>query len=151
MSDVTLEVKGLDQLVKALKKKPPQIKIGILGGGQREEGKLTNAEIGAFHEFGTVNLPVRSFLRMPLIDHLNPALMRANLISKKAIAEVIKSGSLLAWAEKVGVIAEGVVLTAFDTGGYGKWKPSDMRRKKVHMTLVETQQLRDSVTHEVRE
>ncbi len=51
--------------------------------------------------------------------------------------------------KRIAIVALDVVLGAFATGGYGKWKPSNMEHKKVHMTLVETQQLRNSVTEEV--
>jgi phage gpG-like protein len=171
MSDIKLETKGLDQLLKALKAKPPVARVGILGEKtNRIEGKKTltfaevqslstprkggnvptNAEIGASHEFGTSQLPQRSFLRVPLTDRLQKEMEASGALDKAVLAEVIRSGSVVPWLKKVAVLAEGIVIQAFATGGYGKWKPSDMRHKKVHMTLVETQQLRNSITSEVR-
>jgi hypothetical protein len=72
MSD-TLNVKGLDQLLKALKSKPPLARVGILGDKsvRATEGTFqTNAEIGAAHEFGTTTIPARSFLRVPISQNL---------------------------------------------------------------------------------
>lgn len=154
MSDDGLEMKldGLDKLLKALKAKPPVARVGILGDGKpRTEGGKSNAEIGAAHEFGTSTLPQRSFLRVPLIDNLDKRLESSGAFDKAAMADVLRSGSVVPWVKKVAVIAEGIVFEAFDTGGFGKWVPSNMDRKKNHQTLVETQQLRDSITSEVKD
>lgn len=149
--DIEINLKGLEQLEKALKRKAPEIRLGILGdGGMREDG-LTNAEVGAIHEFGTTTAPVRSFLRMPLTEKLNDELEKSGAFTLEALGRVIQMGSLVPWCQKVAVCAEAVIADAFDTGGFGKWPPSDMRNKKVHQTLVESQQLRNSITSEVKE
>jgi phage gpG-like protein len=142
---------GLDKLLKALKK-PPSIKVGILGSNDSRNGKASsNATVGAAHEFGTSTLPQRSFLRVPLSDNLSKALQKAGLLEKKVIAEAVKTGSLIKLLKQIAITAEAVVLDAFDTGGDGKWKPSNMTKKKNQQTLVETQQLRNSITSEVAE
>ncbi len=149
-----INVDGLDKLLKAFKN-PPQLNVGILGGGARAPSKagekraLTNAEIGAFHEFGTSKLPQRSFLRVPLINHLNKRLIESGVLGKDEIKEAIKSGTMIPVMLKVGIVAEQIVADAFDTGGFGEWRPSNMSKKQNHQTLVETQQLRDSITSEV--
>ena len=154
MSDdaYSLKVEGLDKLVKALKRPPPQIKIGVLGDTATRSqagGGPNNATIGMFAEFGTANAPARSWLRKPLIDHLPKAL--EGVLDKATATECVKAGSLLPWANKVGVIAEGVVLEGFATGGYGEWPPSNMAYKTNHQTLIESGQLRNAVTHSVTE
>lgn len=154
MSDATvsLNMKGLDKLIRALGEKPPMIKVGILGSDSARDGQgPSNADIGAIHEFGKAGFPVRSFLRVPLMDELRPALERNRVLSKKSMKEVLESGTIIPLFTTIAIIAEGVVLGAFDSGGYGKWPPSDMTHKKVHQTLVETTQLRDSITAEVSE
>lgn len=135
----------------ALKRRPPLIRVGILGAKPREDGGPTNAQVGAAHEFGTTKLPVRSFLRVPLAEHLGEYLEAAGAVSPEAFAQIIAAGSFVPWAKKVGIVAENVVADAFDTGGFGKWPPSDMTHKKVARTLVETAQLRNSITSEVKE
>lgn len=149
--DVKLNATALDKLIKALKAKMPQISVGILGSSSRQgsTGK-TNAEIGAFHEFGTSKTPIRSFLRMPLAEHLAPALKESGLFTQAVLKEVVAEVSVVPWAKKVAIVAEGVVLEAFDTGGYGKWPASDMTHKKNHQTLVETTQLRNAIVSEVK-
>lgn len=146
-----LNTKGLDQIVKSLKGKLPYIQIGIMGDkNARSGGRKTNAEIGAKHEFGRGGMPVRSFLRVPLSDNLGKYLEQSNAFDRDAMARVIKTGTILPWLTKVAVVAENVVADGFASGGFGKWPPSDMKRKKVHMTLVETQQLRNSISSRIK-
>jgi len=153
MSDVTLKMDGLEKLVKALKKKPPEIRVGILQDkAYRSDSKgVNNATIGAAHEYGTSKLPQRSFLRVPLGTVLGPRLEASGAVGKDELKEVVKQGTFLPWCHKIGVLAVDVVLGAFDSDGYGQWKPSDMTHKKNHQTLVESGQLRNSIFYDVKE
>lgn len=152
LTDVDLKLDGLEKLLKTLKAKPPTARVGILGSQARNgDTGLTNAEVGAFHEFGTARLPQRSFLRIPISENLNKYLSRSGAFDKDTFKEVMATGSILPWLKKVAAVAEQIVAEAFDTGGFGKWPPSDMRHKTNKQTLVETQQLRNAVTSEVKE
>lgn len=149
-----LKIAGLDKLIKALNKKPPTVRVGILGDKNAREskkGSKSNAAIGAAHEFGTSVLPIRSFLRVPISEHLDTKMKSSGALNKDVLAEVISSGTLIPWLTKIGILAESIVLEAFNSGGFGKWPQSNMKRKKNHQTLVETQQLRNSITSEVKE
>ncbi len=153
---VELNVKGLEALLKALKGKQPVARVGILGGkttrgSGTSQNAPTNAQIGAWHEFGTSRLPVRSFLRMPISTQLDKRMQASGDLDPGVVKEILKLGSLVPWLKRIAVMAEGIVLEAFDTGGFGTWIPSNMQRKKVHQTLIETAQLRNSITSEVRE
>lgn len=164
-TDDELNTKGLDDLLKALKGKLPTVSVGILGKNTRSSsatfdqvvnGKVsfeTNASIGAKHEFGEVTkfgkLPVRSFLRVPITDHLQKYLDASGAFEEDSIKKVIKEKSLVSFLKKIGIVAENIVSDAFATGGFGLWKPSNMAFKKNHQTLVETQQLRNSITSRV--
>lgn len=154
--DIELNVKGLDKLLKALKGKAPVIRIGILGessvrGSGTAEGSPTNAQIGAWQEFGTTKNPIRSFLRMPLSVFLQKRMESSGALSKESLNAVVAQATMLPWLKKIAILAEGLVAEAFDTAGFGTWIPSDMRRKTNHQTLIESAQLRNSITSEVRE
>jgi len=178
--DDKVDTKLLDGLVAALRSSKARGRIGILGEKSLRDGQgtelkgegtrkvqanskkapklsskdfenITNAAIGAAHEFGTSKLPQRSFLRVPLADHLPKEVVDAGLLDKDVVLDVIKSKSVVPWLKKVMILCEGIVSDAFDTGGFGKWKPSNMENKKNKQTLVETQQLRNSITSEVKE
>lgn len=168
MSDETIQAnfKGLENFIKALKGKPPVARVGILGGSPRKAemsftqvkrletkppSTLSNATVGTFHEFGTDTLPQRSFLRVPIAENLQKKAESSGAFDKDTLAEIIKTGSLIEWTKKLGIIGESIVMEAFDTGGFGKWRPSNMNHKTNHQTLVETQQLRNSITSDVVE
>ena len=166
MSDDTeLNMKGLEQLLKGFKDLPT-VRVGILGdksasrrdniaktGKKFKGGDLsvqTNADIGLKHEFGKDGMPIRSFLRMPLTVGLQAALEQSKFFDENALKKVILAGNLNEWFAKIGIVAESVIMDAFDSGGFGKWKPSNMKYKHNQQTLVETQQLRNSITSEVK-
>lgn len=146
-----IKIDGLDKLIRVLQKNVTG-SIGVLAGKNARMGDGSNATIGMKHEFGDPKegLPIRSWLRMPIIEHLEKNLEKADAFTDKTIKEVVKEGSIVPWMKKVMVTAEGCIADAFDTGGFGKWKPSNMVFKKNKQTLVETQQLRNSVTSEVK-
>lgn len=154
MSNVEIKLDGLHALIKALKKSEKTfVKVGILGthAGRADNSGKTNAEIGVIHEFGGAHMPQRSFLRVPITEHLNKELEKSGMFTQASLQKVISQKSLIPYLEKIGVSAEGIVSDAFKTGGFGKWKPSDMSRKKIKQTLVESQQLRNSISSEVVE
>lgn len=128
----------------------PYARLGVLGGHNARKGEGSNAEIGQKHEFGDDGLPIRSWLRMPITTHLQKELEKSGAFEEEAILKIINEGDIEKWMKKVGIVGESCVSQAFDTGGFGQWKPSDMRFKKVKQTLVETQQLRNSVTSDVK-
>lgn len=140
---------GLGELEKVIKEiNNLKIKVGILGSKDNREGDGSNASIGKIHEFG-IGMPTRSFLRMPLIEKMQNAVDESGALSRDALREILKKDGAIAWAKKIGILAEAVISDAFSTGGFGKWEKSNMKYKKVHMTLVETQQLRNSIVSEV--
>jgi len=154
MAEDELKISGLDHILLSLKKSPPVVRIGILGGKNSRRGsQQTNAEIGARHEFGSDGMPIRSFLRMPLNDHLMDALVQSKAFDKEALNEVIAERSLVPWMKKLATLAEGVVLEAFASNGYGKWPSwkTPGYTSRTGQILVDTQQLRNSIQSEVVE
>ncbi len=153
MDNDSIDLSGLEQLTKLFKKlENIEGRIGILGDkNTRDSDTSTNAGIGKIHEFGDGELPERSFLRMPLNLKYDKVVEEKGAMTEKVMKEIIKKGSALPWFEKMVQVAVEVVLGAFESDGYGKWKKSNMKYKKVHQTLVETQQLRRSITGDAKE
>jgi hypothetical protein len=149
---IELKDKGLKQLMRAFKEHMPTARVGILGSkDHRSQGDAnSNATIGAAHEYGTEELPERSFLRMPITTRLGIELEKNGAFDKGAVKRVIAEGSIKPWMEKVAITAETCVQDAFDSGGFGQWPRSNMEDKTNHQTLVETQQLRNGITSEVK-
>jgi phage gpG-like protein len=150
--DVNFSTKGLDQILKALKGKQPYARIGVLGTSAGRGGGTSNAQIAAAHEYGTSSLPVRSFLRMPLTENLDKRLAGSGAFNKDLLSRLVKEGNFISWVEKLAILSEAIVGEAFDSGGFGKWSalnPKTMAAKKVKQILLETGQLRNSITSEV--
>lgn len=145
-----LDDKKLQDFIKALSGKLPVARVGILGNKNARSDTQTNASIGLGHEFGEAGKPVRSFLRVPISEHLSAYVEKSGAFEEETLKKVIEEKSLTIWIKKIAVIGENIVAEAFATGGFGKWKPSNMKNKSNQQTLVETQQLRNSITSDVK-
>ena len=145
------DTRKLDKTVKALMKLVQQrIKIGIFSANHQRTDGGNNAQIGFYHEFGIGHNPQRSFLRTPIQDNLQKQLQKSGALDKDALKQMTTEGDMTLWLEKVAVLMEAIVAEGFNTGGYGKWPASNMDHKKNAQTLVETQQLRNSISTEVK-
>lgn len=163
MSDdaYTIKTTGLDKLLASLKQKAPVARVGILGGGSSRETKTskahptTNAEVGAVQEFGSISqgIVARSFLRIPISENLQKYMEKSGAFDFDTINKVLKEGTVVPWLKKVVVLAESIVSDAFDSGGFGKWAPwkNPSYTNETGQILVDTQQLRNSITSEVKE
>lgn len=141
----------LENLAKGLRSKY-KVQIGIFGGkSSRKGGSLTNAEIGAIHEYGSISgdIPERSFLRIPIRFKAARIMKEAG---KKFFELFSKSNKKIFW-QSLGIAAEGVVQEAFSTGGYGKWKElkeATVKRKGSDAILIDSAQLRRAITSRVK-
>jgi len=164
---VIQDVALLNKFVKAVNKNY-NVKIGILG--QKDHRKAdgnSNATIGLKHEFGSFSdrIPKRSWLRMPLMEKAGTILKK---ISKNTLVNLGK-GNYRQVFEDLAVECRFQIQEAFETQGFGHWpdnKPATIRakttktakkkakrehKKVTSMVLVDTAQMRLSVTHKVKE
>lgn len=154
---VKVDISKMKALAKALGDSF-EIRVGILGNKaarKNGDGGLNNAELGFIQEFGSVKkkIPARSFLGMPLNLYLVDYLKSKKGFGDKEIKKAVKNGSLLELAKKVGIVAEQVVQDAFETRGFGNWaknRPSTIRRKGSDSPLIDTGELRRSITSEAK-
>lgn len=149
------------------------VKIGVFGATSREnerkgQGKLfsandggghskgtsaaslTNADVGAIHELGsfTKGIPARSWLRMPLHQQTTRILKDA----RRGAAELLARGEVVKVLARLGEACDAAIQRAFNTGGFGLWKElkaATIRRKHSTSQLIDTAQLRKSITYKV--
>ena len=125
-----------------------QIKSGKNAGKNRagkEASEMTNAAIGALHEKGSADgkhPPRRSWLELPIYTHLEDE----KDALRSSFYTAIRNFDLKFFAIRVGIIAEGVVQTGFETSGWGSWPKLVVRQGK---PLIDTGQLRKAVTSAV--
>ena len=107
-----------------------------------------NKKYGSFSQ----NIPRRSFLKDPLFKIKKKQLMEDTIkIINKHIAD--DNGGKIIF-KKLGLAGEAIVKTAFATGGFGTWKPLSplaVARKGSDRILIDTAQLRKSITSKVEE
>jgi phage gpG-like protein len=144
------EFKKLNQFVKAVDDHSI-VKVGIFGDkNERIDGEVTNAEIGAVHEFGSIThkIPPRSFLRMPIFQKSEEIIEGA----APAVEEMISDGNAMGVLAELGRYCENAVQRAFATMGFGSWKrilPATIKRKGSSRELIDTGQLRRSIVSKV--
>lgn len=159
-SNIDIEFKLDDEkLKKAMSElgKNISIRVGIIGplgsvkvmDDDNELGKLTMATLGAIHEFGTQDgrIPARSFLHMPIEKKFKEGLSK-NPSFKNAVKEL----DIEKMNQEAGLTATVVIDDAFASGGFGEWKPlqpETIRRKGSDKILIDTGDLRRSITYEV--
>lgn len=97
------------------------VKLGILGSSAVRDGEVSNAEIGAFHEFGSISqgTPRRSFLFDTIIEKQEDL----NKVFGKGLAKALSGdGNIKNAFELLGAQGEANVFDAFETSGFGKWE-----------------------------
>lgn len=138
------------------KNRRARVRVGVLGGFDCRQSTaagatIGNASLGAVHEFGVIskNIPARSFLRMPVITQLPAALLATD---KQLWHKIIIKNGIQGALALLGAYALDAIHLAFDTGGFGLWQKLSrytIRRKKSSAILIDTAQLRQSITAEV--
>ena len=157
------------------------VKVGLIagkGGDDIISEDMDLAGIGAVQEFGatiqvtdkmrawlhynglhlkasttTINIPVRSFLQMPLEDKKRLFKnITKNIDFDDLIDYVEKTGDLESLAVMIGAGAVETINEAFDSSGFGQWEPDSSfttSRKGSSLPLQNTGKLRQSISYEV--
>ncbi len=167
-------LRGLRKVMKGVASKA--VKVGVLAStAARDNSNLAegstgkdanNAEVGFLNEFGSKTgyvaisaftgkaiqgqgVPERSFLRVPLTNHLQD---KENFVGKGVMSAIEGNIGPEGAAETLGLAGEQVVGEAFATQGFGVWPPNSDQTaawKGANRPLVDTGQLADSITSEV--
>ncbi len=128
------------------------LQVGIVqgkGAEEKTEGGFTLAEVGAAHEFGTKNIPERSFIRRTLEEkrvkikdtfrRAATAVVKRNISPENALNQL---GSYLA-GEIQATIKSGPPIPP-------PLHPSTIARKKSSRPLVDTGRLNQSISWRVK-
>lgn len=136
---------GIEALVKRVKT-PGTVDVGIIDAGQHASGDATVAQIGMWNEFGTERIPERSFFRSTVqeeekhIVSLQRKLLKSisdgKITTDKALALL---GEFLSDKIRRKIVALNEPPNA----------PSTIKAKGSSNPLVDTGQLKNSVTYEV--
>jgi phage gpG-like protein len=129
-----------------------QLVVGIPSdeNSRKESTGITNAELGVIHEFGAPEkgIPERSFMRSTASEEAE----NLGRLGNACIAECLKGQKSAhdAFAD-VGAYLQGKIVEKITDGDFVANKEETAKRKKSSKPLIDTGQLRASITYEVRE
>ena len=139
--------KGLKKLLRKWRlKKSPKVKVGVLGG-DRKNDQINNVQLAIIHEFGTDKIPKRSFIR-DSVDQNKDKIQKVISREAKAIADEKYNTSVA--MERLGLYIVGVIKKRISTGIPPALEENTIKRKGSSIPLIDTGQLRNSITHEVK-
>lgn len=135
--------------------KPGFYKQGIAYAKNREkladrvEDPVDNPTLAAKNEFG-IGVPKRSMLRMPFHLHGDKVLKDAKADVQTTLKEMGRASKKTAerLLVRVGIAGENLVQEAFETRGFGSWKPNapmTVALKGSDSPLIDTSQMRRAV------
>lgn len=130
------------------------VSVGITASANQsiEEGELNLAGLLAIHEFGTLNgnIPERAALRTSVIKSVDAYIDFNKVNFKRVLREQISVDDAL---NLLGIKAASDVQNGIGnrTLELTPNKPSTIKSKGSDTPLIDTGQLRQSITHEIRE
>ncbi|MCZ6161935.1 hypothetical protein [Campylobacter ureolyticus] len=126
------------------------ILIGITQKSDKRSDGMNNATLAMIHEFGSPkhNIAERSFLRVPLSQNQEQILS----LAKEEICKALSSGtSVIRPLEEIGVFSSNLCKMAITDGLTPALKPATIKRKKSSKPLIDTSNLLNSITWEIRD
>jgi hypothetical protein len=137
--------KTLNKLLKNLKN--VSVNVGVLtGSGKHDDSQMSVAEVGFIHEFGTVTISERSFIREPI----NSNSKDIKTLTGKQYKKVL-NGEIT--AEKgiglVGAFTVGVIQKSFTSNNWKANSDATIANKGSSKPLIDTGQLRQSIAWEI--
>lgn len=146
MSGVKDTDKGYRKLVETVfKMGAPSVSVGIFDTATGDNGESI-VDIASWQEFGTVDIPERSFLRAWFDANEQLARDRlANLLGKVLEGKLTKQQAL----QLFGLWVQGEIQKMISNGIEPALDPETVKRKGSSVPLINTGQLRTSITFKV--
>ena len=148
---------GVEEFTKRMKRTASQrsvVKVGIQSdaGNHDESGEdgetLSVADVASFHEFGTENIPQRSFIRAPIRDNKDTIMdVQARALRAVMLGTMnIKEGLSL-----VGEAAQADMVNAINAGIEPGLEASTIAAKGSSTPLIDSGQLKQSIRYQVED
>jgi hypothetical protein len=141
---------GYNDLVKRVfGKRKPVIEVGILSStaGTAYDKGVTVLDVGTWNEFGTSRMPSRSFLRAWFDENASKIRLWLSNGMKAVIKGRTTPDKLL---DQVGLKCVGEIQARISSSIPPPNASSTIARKGSSTTLIDTGQLRSSITHRVK-
>lgn len=141
--------RGAKQRLRSLKTlKGGEVTVGIhASDGSKPEGTRTVLEVAIWNEFGTSRIPSRSFLRSWYDDHEKEAEARWKAIMRRVARGALSKEQGL---NQFGLWVVGEIQKRISQGVPPPNDPKTIARKGSSVPLIDTGQLRSSITHRAK-
>ncbi len=154
--DVIDRDRGMDEvlrLVREMQTHPPHVVVGVTGGQHHSGQSLP--EIAAIHEFGAGNVPERSFLRATIDANQKEYMSRVRSafdggLVRAANDQMGAMATTDAALKRLALKVQGDVRKRIADGIPPANSPATVKKKGSSTPLVDTGQLRASITAVVR-
>jgi phage gpG-like protein len=140
------KTRGGVEALKTRVKTPGTVDVGIIDAGEHPSGDITVAGIGFVHEFGTAIIPERSFIRSTIQDKKKELIEFQRKLLKNIIAGKMEVNQALGLIGEFMADAITQKIVAIQTPPN---EPATIARKGSSNPLVDTGQLKNSITYEV--
>jgi len=135
--------------IPALKKRikvPGIVSVGIIDAGSHIDGDLTVASIGFIHEFGTEKIPERSFMRSTIQEKKKDIIaLQKKLLKQIVLGAISQNKALGLIGEFTSDLMSQKIVSISDPPN----KSQTIKRKGSSNPLVDTGQMKNSITYEV--
>ena len=140
-------VAGLIERMKSLGE--PKVYIGIPASTNARQGSSNNATLAATHELGAPSrgIPARPFLIPTMQNNADKYVRLMAQGFKTALQDKTKADEVY---EKIGLVASSDVKDYIVSGQFVPLKQSTIDRKGSSKPLIDTGELRNSISYEVR-
>jgi len=122
-----------------------EIQVGFQGDQTYEDG-TSLAEVAAFNEFGTSNIPERPFMRQSFENHENELQAACDIVNR-ALASGGNTDQAL---NQLGVAVKALVQEEIVNGDFAPNAESTIKRKGSERPLVDTGHMRQSVNYVIK-
>lgn len=137
IEDFQLSLDDLQQELSAFKNDGSVLTVGVHEAeNAREDGELTNAQIGVYNHFGTENIPPRPFLDVGIMSGAQ---------SYQEALEELQPDNLQEALETIGVFAQSAVQEYMTDLRVPPNAQSTIKKKGSSNPLIDTGELRSSI------
>lgn len=115
--------------------------------GEDEIGSVSVADVAAFNEFGTENMPSRPFMRDTIANNAD----EISRFKAMLIGQVMKGADAQTVLNQLGTKGKGLMQREIRNGSFAANADSTIRKKGSSRPLIDTARMRQSVVYVVRE
>lgn len=138
---------GAAKLVWNMKKRI-HFRVGLVGpaaAAKHPKAKMTIAELGVIHEFGTSHIPQRSFIRAAIDENIDAIVDHHRRIA----GDNFRGATLISSSHKFGRWLVAQIVDRINSNIPPPLSPLTVARKGHDLALVDTGVMRESITYEV--